>query len=140
LLSSQRIHAAKSRRQGGKEDRRCGDRPDGRGDDDPGEGPRTSRQARITAGATERLQEVLSRTTSETSIVVMTGQLSGLRWVKGIFDLEVPYGEETVVISGRVSADLRAAADAIFDQIVRAELERTIVRSEYARPRRRRTS
>ncbi len=29
-------------RQGGKEDRRCGDRPDGGGDDDPGEGPRTS--------------------------------------------------------------------------------------------------
>ncbi len=90
------------------------------------------RQARITAGAAERLQEVLSRTTSETAREFRTGRLSGLRWTKGIFDLEVEFGEETVVISGRVSADLRAAADAIFDQVVRAELERTVVRSEYA--------
>jgi hypothetical protein len=90
------------------------------------------RQARVTATAADRLQQVLSRTTSETTRVFETGQLSGLRWTRGIFDLEVQYGEETVVISGRVSADIRAAADAMFDKVVRAELERTVVRSEYA--------
>jgi hypothetical protein len=80
------------------------------------------REARVSSLAANRLHEVLSRTKQDTTTVFMTGQLSGLRWTKGIFDLEVEIGEETVVISGRVTADLRASASARFDQVVRAEL------------------
>lgn len=89
------------------------------------------REAEISARAAERLQEVLSRTKQETRRVFMTGQLSGVRWTKGIFDLEVPYGDEIVVINGRVSGDLRAAVSASFDRLVRAELEHTVTRTEF---------
>ncbi len=89
------------------------------------------REARVTAVSAERLHEVLSRTTQATAREFRTGQLSGLRWTRGIFDLEVPFGDETAVISGRVSADLRVAADAVFDQVVRAELERTVTKTEF---------
>lgn len=90
------------------------------------------RQARVNAVSAERLQTVLSKTTRETTVEFITGQLTGLRWSRGVFDLEVPFGEEIAVISGRVTADIRAAADAYFDKMVRAEVERTVLRSEFS--------
>lgn len=83
------------------------------------------RQAALTAPDAERLQQILSRTRQETERVFLTGVLSGVRWTRGIFDLEVDHAGEVEIVSGRVRSDLRPAVSAAFDRRVRAELERT---------------
>lgn len=83
------------------------------------------REATVTARAARRLQGILSHTRQETEQVYYVGILSGVRWTRGIFDLEVARDHETEVISGRVRSDLRPYVSAVFDRRVRAELERT---------------
>ena len=96
------------------------------------EGPKEVRVPQLAAG---RLLDALSKTEQTTTTVVETGRLSGVRWGKAIFDLEVtrePEGRPSYVevLSGRVISDIRPAVDSLFDKVVRATLERTITKTE----------
>lgn len=91
----------------------------------------TPREARITATNAERLQQFLERTDQTTDTVYRIGQLSGVRWTSGSFDLEVE-GQPTEVVRGRVVRDLRDAIRPAFDTRVRAELQRTVTRTPGA--------
>jgi hypothetical protein len=86
------------------------------------------RQATMTFGGANRLQAVLSRTERRTETEFLTGVLSGVRWRRGIFDLELDVAGEKAYISGRVRSDLRPAISSLFDRRVRAQLERTTIR------------
>lgn len=87
------------------------------------------REARVTSGVAQLLVEALSRSEQEVRTVYLTGQLTGVRWARGIFDLEIPHGDEVELLSGRITADLRAAVQPAFDRFIRAELEVTTIRS-----------
>lgn len=87
-----------------------------------------AREASITPEAAARLRAILTETVRTTRVVEMVGRLSGVRWGSGIFDLEIGEGAAREAISGRVVADLRETVRAgVFDNIVRAELEETVI-------------
>ena len=93
------------------------------------------REVRVPQLAAGRLLEALSKTEQTTTTVVETGRLSGVRWGKAIFDLEVtrePEGGPSYVetLSGRVISDIRPAVDSLFDKVVRATLERTVTKTD----------
>lgn len=83
------------------------------------------REATITAPGANRLQELLSRTEQVTETEYVTGRLSGVRWTRGMFDLEVGEGDDREVITGRIIRDIRQAVQQAFDTVVQAELEKT---------------
>ena len=92
------------------------------------------REVRVPQLAAGRLLEALSKTEQTTTTVVEMGRLSGVRWGKAIFDLEVtrePEGRAYVeMLSGRVISDIRPAVDSLFDKVVRATLERTVTKTD----------
>jgi hypothetical protein len=57
--------------------------------------------------------------------------LTGVLWRRAVFELEVDHGAGfTEVIGGGVVGELRAMVQESFDKIVRAELERTVTKTE----------
>lgn len=97
---------------------------------------REPREVRLPILASARVHRVLSRTTQSTETVFETGRLTGVRWSRAVFDLEItrPAGDTirqpvVEVLSGRVITDIRDTVRDSFDQLVRAELQRTVVRS-----------
>jgi hypothetical protein len=79
-----------------------------------------------------RLHEVLSRTHQTVETIHETGKLTGVSWTRWRFDLEVTRGQPpegampiVEVLTGRIIGDIRDAVRDAFDQVVRAEIERT---------------
>lgn len=98
------------------------------------------REARLPARVAARLHEVLSRTHQTTETIHETGKLTGVSWTRWRFDLEVTRGEPpeggapiVEVLTGRIIGDIRDAVRDAFDQVVRAEIERTTTVTEADR-------
>ncbi len=90
------------------------------------------REARLPTLVAARLHEVLSRTHQTVETIHETGKLTGVSWTRWRFDLEVTRGQPpegampiVEVLTGRIIGDIRDAVRDAFDQVVRAEIERT---------------
>lgn len=85
------------------------------------EAPRT---ARLTAETAERLFGLLSETEQMTTVEVILGKLTGVRWKNQTFDLEVE-AEPPETVHGSVVTAIRDQIKNLFDRPVRAEVEIT---------------
>ena len=85
------------------------------------------REARLTVANAGRLHAMLSRTHKDTEVIYLEGRLSGVRWTRNTFELEISDAEP---VSGHVVADIRPEVSDAFDHMVRAELEKTVTTSD----------
>lgn len=83
------------------------------------------RRSSMSTGVADRLHALLAETTQETTVVVLRGMLTGVRWRNQTFDLEVTEQEETRTVHGSVVTSIRDRVRELFDGPVRAELEQT---------------
>ncbi len=73
-----------------------------------------ARQTGLTAASARRLGVTLSRTTQTSQIIEVRGRLSGVRWRRGVFDVEVP--DEGKTYTGKIALELRDRVRNLFDR------------------------
>jgi hypothetical protein len=83
------------------------------------------REVGIRLGGARKIVEALDATRQSISVTRYQGRLTGVRWSRATFDLELPDGR---LISGRVVADLRERVQELFDRQVDAEIRTTTTR------------
>lgn len=83
-------------------------------------------EASLSPERARHLEQLIGLTEQTTTMIRVTGRLSGVLWRRGFFELESTDPHARGMWSGRVVAELREAVDQRFDQVVTAELERTI--------------
>lgn len=84
--------------------------------------PEGPREVGIRLGGARRIVDALSATQQTTVVARWQGRLTGVRWSRATFDLELPTGS---LISGRVVADVRERVQELFDREVNAEIRST---------------
>jgi hypothetical protein len=80
------------------------------------------REVGIRMGGAQRIVHALDATRQTSEVARRRGRLTGVRWSRASFDLELPDG---TLISGRVVADLRERVQELFDREVEAEIKTT---------------